>query len=73
MAFSETASSGVGGTGTCDGTSFTLAEGLAAEAKPSTTHWLSLIQNRPAKRAMDICAAQVNVYDAAMQTTLRTP
>jgi hypothetical protein len=40
------------------------------DAKPSTTHWLSLIQNIPAKAGYGYCPAQVNVYNAAMQTTL---
>ena len=43
-AFSEHLDPGVGGTGTCDGTSFTLAEGLAA---PDKTLDLTLVEFNP--------------------------
>ena len=40
------------------------------DVKPATTLWLNLIQNRPENLCYRYCAAQVNIYNAAMPTTL---
>ena len=56
--------------GTCDGTSFTLAEGLAARGKTLDYTWLSLTPEEISEAGYGYCTAQVNVYNTAMQTTL---
>ena len=56
--------------GTCDGSSFTLAEGPAARRKTLNHTLVEFNPEYTSEAGYGYCAAQVNVYNAAMQTTL---